>query len=72
MVDKHVQDSAHHPAHSEDPHKSQTLPGARRFIENVFRDPSDVEGTDKEKLDAFREVREEVKEWLVDYFCKIC
>jgi hypothetical protein len=49
---------------------SETLPGAKQFIENGFRDPSDVEGTDKEKLDAFREVRDEIIKWLIDYFSK--
>jgi hypothetical protein len=31
-----------------------------------FRDPSDVEGTDPEKLDAFRVVRDEIKKWIFD------
>jgi len=50
---------------------SETLPGAKRFIENGFRDPSDVEGTDVEKLFVFRAVRDEMKKWLLDYFSKL-
>lgn len=47
---------------------SETLPGAKRFIEHGFNDPSDVEGTDDEKIEAFRTVRNEIQDWVSDYF----
>lgn len=49
---------------------SETLPEAKRFIENGFKDPSDVEGGEEENLQAFREVRDEIKKWILDYFSK--
>jgi arsenate reductase len=47
---------------------NETLPGAKRFIEHGFSDPSDVEGTEEEKIEAFRSVRDEIKTWIFDYF----
>ena len=46
----------------------QTLPGAKRFIEHGFDDPSDIEGTEEEKLNAFRRVRDQIREWITDFF----
>ena len=39
------------------------FPG-RKVIHHSFRDPSNVEGTDEEKLKAFCQTRDEIKEWL--------
>jgi len=36
----------------------------KNVIHSNFKDPSDIEGTDKEKLAAFRKTREEIKDWL--------
>ncbi len=47
---------------------TETLPGAKRFIEHGFNDPSDVEGTDDEKIEAFRTVRNEIQNWVRNYF----
>ncbi len=45
----------------------ETLPEAR-FLEHGFDDPSEVEGSEEEKVAAFRRVRDEIKEWILDYF----
>ena len=36
-----------------------------------FSDPSDVEGTDEEKLEAFRHTRDEIKEWIIKQFANL-
>jgi arsenate reductase len=33
-----------------------------------FEDPSDVEGTEEDKLVAFRKVRDQIIAWITDYF----
>ena len=33
-----------------------------------FEDPSEVEGTEEEKLAAFRQIRDQIKQWITDYF----
>jgi arsenate reductase len=50
---------------------SETLPGAKRFVEHGFSDPSDVEGTEEEKIEAFRTIRNEIKTWVLDYFSSL-
>jgi arsenate reductase len=47
---------------------TETLPEAKRFVEHGFNDPSEVEGTDEEKLEAFRIVREEIRKWILGFF----
>jgi len=46
----------------------EVLPEARRYLDHPFNDPSDVEGTDEEKLAAFRKSRDEIKKWVLEYF----
>ncbi len=33
-----------------------------------FSDPSEVEGTEEERLAAFRRVRDQIKEWITEEF----
>jgi hypothetical protein len=47
---------------------SETLPGTKRFIEHGFNDPSDVEGSEEERIKAFRATRDEIRKWMLDYF----
>jgi len=47
---------------------SETLPGAKRFVEHGFSDPSEVEGSEGEKIEVFKSVRDEIKNWIFDYF----
>jgi arsenate reductase len=48
-----------------------TLPGAKRYIDHGFADPSDVEGSEDEKLAAFRQTRNDIMKWITDTFMKI-
>ena len=40
------------------------FPG-KKVIHSGFKDPSDVEGTEEEKLIAFCKTRDEIKDWLL-------
>jgi arsenate reductase (thioredoxin) len=40
----------------------------KNFIVHGFEDPSEAEGTEEEKLAAFRRIRDQIKTWIVDYF----
>ena len=44
------------------------FPGGKNQIHRGFDDPAEVEGTDKEKLDAFRKSRNEIRAWLEQTF----
>jgi len=46
------------------------FPGAKEYIHKSFNDPSSTEGSYEDKPNAFRETREEIKEWLIEFFCK--
>ena len=43
----------------------------KRYLLRGFSDPSEVEGTEQEKLAAFRHTRDEIKEWIVDHFAEL-
>ena len=49
----------------------ETLPGAKRYLHHAFSDPSEVEGSDEEKLAAFRRTRDDIKKWILDYFANL-
>ena len=36
-----------------------------------FIDPSDAEGTEEERLSAFRSVRDQIKEWIIQQFAEL-
>lgn len=44
------------------------LPKAKDYMEHPFNDPSEVQGTKEEKLQAFRKTRDEMKKWIVEKF----
>lgn len=44
------------------------LPGAKHWIEHGFDDPADVEGSEEEKLNSFRRIRDEILGWVRVYF----
>ena len=44
------------------------LPAKQQNIHHSFEDPSAVNGTDAEKLAAFRRIRDEIKVWLDETF----
>jgi arsenate reductase len=48
-----------------------TLPRAKHYINHGFDDPSEMDGSDEEKLVAFRRTRDAIKEWILDYFADL-
>ena len=42
-------------------------PGSGRTIHQGFPDPAQAEGSDKEILEVFRQVRDEISEFIADY-----
>jgi len=46
------------------------FPGAKKMIHKAFRDPSAVIGTEEKKLNVFREVRDQIHEWIKESLVK--
>lgn len=42
--------------------------GGVERIHHGFRDPSRLSGSEEDLLPAFRQVRDEIKGWIIDYF----
>ncbi len=42
--------------------------GGKTYIHKSFEDPSSIEGEDNEKIKAFRRIRDEIKDWLIENF----
>ena len=47
---------------------SSRLPRAKDYLDHPFDDPSEVEGSEEEKLVAFRRTRDEIKKWIIERF----
>ncbi len=50
---------------------NETLPEAKHYLHHPFDDPSEVDGTEGGKLEAFRRIRDEMKDWILSYFGKL-
>ena len=44
--------------------------GGRKHIHKSFTDPSGYKGTEEEKLEFFRKVRDEIRDWIEETFGK--
>ena len=44
------------------------FPGGKEYLNQAFEDPGAVKGTDEEKLEAFRQIRDEIREWIKNTF----
>ena len=44
------------------------FPGGKNYIHKGFEDPSKFRGTEDEELLKFREIRDEIKDWIVMTF----
>jgi arsenate reductase len=44
------------------------FPGGKKQLHKGFEDPSSFSGDKKEKLDKFREIRDELKKWIDEFF----
>lgn len=49
----------------------EALPKAKRYLQHGFSDPSEVEGSDEEKIVAFRRTRDDIKKWILEYFSSL-
>ncbi len=47
-----------------------TLPKAKHYLEHGFSDPSEVKGTEEEKMMAFRRTRDDIKKWILETFAR--
>ena len=43
----------------------------KQYLLHGFNDPSDAEGTEEERLTAFRKIRDEIKDWIIDEFADL-
>jgi arsenate reductase len=44
------------------------FPGGKTYLHEAFDDPVLVDGNDSLKMDAFRQIRDEIKEWIEETF----
>jgi len=44
------------------------FPGGKTYLHELFEDPTKVNGTDQEKTDTFRRIRDEIKVWIEKTF----
>lgn len=44
------------------------FPGGKKYLHQSFEDPANYEGSEEEKLEAFRKVRDKIKEWIIKTF----
>ena len=47
------------------------LPRAKDYLNHPFNDPSEVEGTEEEKLEAFSHTRDDIKQWIIEKFARM-
>ncbi len=45
-----------------------SIPSAKHYLHHGFDDPSEVEGSDDEKIMAFRRIRDDIKRWIIYKF----
>ena len=43
----------------------------KHYLLHGFSDPSEVEGNEDEKLAAFRQIRDEIKKWIIEQFADL-
>jgi len=48
--------------------KCPYFPKNRKYIHKKFEDPSSVSGSEEEKLKKIRKIRDEIQEWVENYF----
>lgn len=47
-----------------------TFPGGKKYIHKGFIDPSSFHGSDEKKIEIFRQVRDEIIDWIDKTFAK--
>jgi len=48
-----------------------SIPGAKHYLHHGFDDPSEVDGSDDERIAAFRRTRDDIKKWILDSFADL-
>jgi arsenate reductase len=46
----------------------ETAPAAKKAVHKTFKDPAIAEGSEEEQLNVFRQVRDEIRGWIVKTF----
>jgi arsenate reductase len=44
------------------------LPRAKHYLHQDFNDPSEINGSDQEKIAIFRHTRDDIKKWVLNFF----
>ena len=44
------------------------FPGGKTYLHRSFEDPTAVDGTDDDKTDAFRRIKDEIRDWIKETF----
>ena len=44
------------------------FPGGKTYLHRSFEDPTAVDGTDNDKTDAFRRIKDEIRDWIKETF----
>ncbi|MFA6281971.1 MAG: arsenate reductase ArsC [Candidatus Omnitrophota bacterium] len=46
------------------------FPNGKNYVHKSFKDPSEISGSHTKKLEAFRNARDEIKQWIENSFFK--
>lgn len=49
----------------------ERLHRTKNYVVHGFSDPSEVEGSEEERLAGFRRVRDEIREWIIEEFADL-
>ena len=48
-----------------------SIPGAKHYLHHGFDEPAEIEGSNDEKIAAFRRTRDEIKQWIFGKFADL-
>jgi arsenate reductase len=48
-----------------------SIPGGKHYLHHGFNDPSEADGSEEEKIAAFRRIRDDIKKWTLDSFADL-
>jgi len=43
----------------------------KHYLLHGFSDPSEVDGTEEEKIAAFRQARDQIRDWIIEHFADL-
>lgn len=47
------------------------LPSAKYYFHQDFNDPSEIDGSDKVQMAIFRQIRDAIKKWILNFFADL-